>query len=464
MKQRRLVLLQHWLNITAGWRTAFQQQRSFHRALCQALGALITFGRRTVSRAIWAVGHQQQDWSADYRLHARAAWQPQDLFQPILQKALPFCGGRYIPVAVDDTRLHKSGRKILSAFYQRDPLSPKFRFNLMFGLRFLQMSLLVPLYRLEKQSARALPVRFIEAPALKKPRKKAPPQEWDAWREQTRRYNLSTRTVETIRGLRVSLDAAGSPGKSLLIVGDNSFCNRTLFRADLDRTELLVRARRDLKLCRRAPGGGQRFYDTNKFTPEQARHDQALVWRKAKIFHGGQWRKVRYKELRSIYWQSGAGQKPLRLIVVAPVPYRAPGRKRNYSRDPAYLLTTDLRGTARELLQPYFDRWQIEVNHREEKDTLGVGQAQVRSARSVPRQPAFAVAAYSALLLAGILAFGPSRTEAYPALPKWRRKADRPSCLDLVTLLRKEMTENKARLQPLGLNLEWKTLALGAAA
>jgi hypothetical protein len=34
----------------------------------------------------------------------------------------------------------------------------------------------------------------------------------------------------------------------------------------------------------------------------------------------------------------------------------------------------------------------------------------------------------------------------------------------LVTLLRKEMTENKARLQPLGLNLEWKTLALGAAA
>ena len=458
------MLLHHWLDITAGWRTAFQQQRSFHRALCQGLGALVSFGRRTLSRAIWAVGRQQRDWSADYRLHARASWQVQDLFQPVLQKAIPFCRARYIPVAVDDTRLHKTGRKILSAFYQRDPLSPKFRFNLMFGLRFLQLSLLVPLYRIEKQTARALPVRFLEVPALKRPRKKAPPQEWAAWRQQSKIHNLSTRTVDALRGLRLSLDAAGCPRKSLLAVGDNSFCNRTLFRADLDRTEIIARSRRNVKLCRRAAGGGPRFYALDKFTPEQVRQDETIPWHKARIFHGGQWRKVRYKELRQIYWQGGAGQKPLRLIVVAPIPYRAPGRKRNYYRDPAYLLSTDLQATARELLQPYFDRWQIEVNHREEKDTLGVGQAQVRSMLSVPRQPAFIVAAYSALLLAGLLAFGPTRTDAYTDLPKWRRKADRPSCLDLVTLLRKEMTENKASLKPLGFNLNWKSLGLSAAA
>jgi len=51
----------------------------------------------------------------------------------------------------------------------------------------------------------------------------------------------------------------------------------------------------------------------------------------------------------------------------------------------------------RQLLQVYFDRWQIEVNHREEKDTLGVGQAQLRHILSVPKQPAFSVASYSAL-------------------------------------------------------------------
>ena len=139
-------------------------------------------------------------------------------------------------------------------------------------------------------------------------------------------------------------------------------------------------------------------------------------------------------------------------------------RRRSHYRDLAFLLTTALKGTARELLQPYFDRCQIEVNHRELKDTLGVGQAQLRSVRSVPRQPAFAVAAYSALMLAGLLAFGLQRGACYERLPKWRSHAARPSCLDLLTLLRKEMAASKTLLDPFDLNLDWKSLGLAACA
>ena len=135
-----MLLLRTFLEILEGWRPAFSQSRSHRRAAGQALGILAGFGRRTLSRAICALGRQQQDWSAEYRLHARSAWSPSRLFQPILQQALPWCRGRYVIAAIDDTRLHKSGRHIGSAFYQRDPLSPKFRFNLMFGLRFLQVS------------------------------------------------------------------------------------------------------------------------------------------------------------------------------------------------------------------------------------------------------------------------------------------------------------------------------------
>jgi hypothetical protein len=100
-------------------------------------------------------------------------------------------------------------------------------------------------------------------------------------------------------------------------------------------------------LCRKASGGKRLFYDPVKFTPEQIRQDESLVWRKTRIFHGGQWRKVRSKEVSDIYWQSGARQRPLRLFVVAPIPYQAPGRRRKYYRDPAYLLTTDINGTPR---------------------------------------------------------------------------------------------------------------------
>jgi hypothetical protein len=458
------MLLPALLEIFAAWRPAFTQDRSHRRAVAQALGTLVSFGRRTLSRALWALGHQQQDWSAEYKLHSRAAWKPERLFQPVIEKALPLCGGRYIAAAIDDTRLHKTGRHIETAFYQRDPLSPKFRFNLMFGLRFLQISLLVPLYEKQEASARALPVRFEEVPALRHPTRKAKPEQWAIYRQEVKKTNLSTRAVATIAGLRTSLDEAGQSARPLLMAGDGSFCNRTLFTADLPRTELMVRARRDLKLCGKAAGDSRSFYDKVKFTPEQVRQDESLPWCEVSIFHGGQWRVIRYKEVTGIYWQSGAKKRPLRLFVVAPVPYQAPGRKRKYYRDPAFLLTTDLTGTPQELLQAYFDRWQIEVNHREEKDTLGVGQAQVRSKLSVPRQPAFAVAAYSALHLAALLTFGPGRDEHYQALPKWRRNANRPSFLDLLTLLRKEMAENPDLLKSLGFTIAWQQLGLAAAA
>jgi hypothetical protein len=192
-------------------------------------------------------------------------------------------------------------------------------------------------------------------PALKHPRRKAPPEQWAAYRQAVKKTNLSTHAVTTIAGLRTSLDEAGQQAKRLLIVGDGSFCNRTLFTAALERTEIIARARRDLKLCRKADTGKRLFYDKAKFTPEQVRQDESLVWRKARIFHGGQWRKVRYKEITDVYWQTGARQRPLRLFVVAPIPYQSPGRQRKYYRDPAFLLTTDLTGTPRELLQAYFD-------------------------------------------------------------------------------------------------------------
>ena len=458
------MLLETFLDIVADWRQAFRQERSWRRAVAQGLGTLTALGRRTLSRAIWAQGHQHQDWSAEYKLHSRCQWTPADLFRPILKRALAWCHGPYVAVAIDDTRLRKSGLKIPTVFYGRDPLSPKFHFNLMLGLRFLHLSLLVPLYRRGQASPRGIPVAFEEAPPLKKPRRKASEQEWEAFRAALKQHNLSTRAIQVIAALRACLDAVGAKLKKLLIVGDNSFCNRNLFATVRDGIELIARARRDIKLCRRATAGSRRVYDAVKFTPEQVRQDRTIPWRKLRIFYGGQWRNIRYKEVTDLLWQRGAGQRLLRLFVIAPIPYYAPHRKRKYYRDPAFLLTTDRRGAVRHLLQPYFDRWQIEVNHRELKDTLGVGQAQVRSRKSVPRQPAFAVAAYSALMLAGLVALGTDRGDCYEALPKWRRRADRPSCLDLVTLLRREIARQPRLVEPFGFRADWKSLGLGAAA
>lgn len=150
---------------------------------------------------------------------------------------------------------------------------------------------------------------------------------------------------------------------------------------------------------------------------------------------------MRYKELTKVYWQGGSRKREVRLLVVAPVGYRTSKNGRKYYRQPAYLITTDLTTSAVVLLQAYFDRWGIEVNHRDEKEILGVGQAQVWNKHSVSKVPALLVAMYSWLLLAGLKCHGPTRTEIYEPLPKWRRGAKRPSCQDLVTLLRRQLTE-----------------------
>ena len=365
------------------WSTAFAQSRSAERAIEQALGSLLALGRRTLSRSLWALGRQHQDWSAAYKLHSRARWQAQDLFQPILQRAASLCDDSCLVVAMDDTRIRKTGRKILSAFYQRDPQSPKFRFNLMWGLRFLHVSLLVPLYRSHAIPPRSLPVRFLEVPAIKKPGRKATPLEIEAYQQAVKEFNLSRCTVTTLQQLRQSADAVHLASRTILAVGDGGFCNRTLFRPSLDRIEILARTRRDCRLCPADTSGGRRFYSVETFTPEQIRQRESEPWRQARIFHGGQWREVRYKEIFPIYWRVGAAKRPLRLFVVAPIPYDSGKGKRKYYRDPAFLLTTNLHSSAPHpppgLLRPLADRGEPPGNQRHFGNRTGpVAQSPVR--------------------------------------------------------------------------------------
>jgi len=420
---------------------AFAQSRSRRRASELSLGTLCSYGRRTISRAICAVGRQHQDWSADYKIYSRSPWEADRLFDPVMEEYLRRYPTGPISVAFDDTKLRKSGRNIRSAFWQRDPLSPPFHVNLVYGLRFMQASLIFPHYRERDVSARAIPVRFVESPAVKKPGKRADEAQRRAYREAVKVHNLSRDGLEVMKGIRARLDEMGSGDRTMFAVVDGSLCNKTIFKADLDRIQLVARCRKDARLCFPAPEGSRRLYAVDRFSPEGVRQDEDIPWKRARVHFGGAWRQIRYKQVNGVLWRRGAGIKRLRLLVIAPQPYKVSPHARRLYRQPAYLLTTENNSRANLLIQAYFDRWQIEVNHREEKDILGVGQAQVWSPRSVPRQPAFAVASYSFLLLAGLLEFGPGRTDHFIPLPKWRKNAKRPSALDLITLLRKEINE-----------------------
>jgi hypothetical protein len=417
------------------WRLVFPSLASSERAIEHLLAMSSTLGRRTISRTIIALGRSDQDWSADYKLFSRTPWDARELFTPVLAEGTALSGDGPIAIAVDDTKLCKSGRHVPQAGWHRDPLSPPFHMNLQWGLRYLQASLLI---RADANRAcRSLPVRFEPAPWVKKPGKKASPEDRAAYAKAKKEQNLSITGRNTLEELRLRLDRLGHQERLIVAAVDGSFCNRPLFGEPLNRIRLLARARKDARLCLPAASGSRCRYDPQRFTPEQVRQDEAIPWNEAEVFYAGRRRPIRYKERFPVLWRRGAKTRPLRLLVIAPQPYTAPSGR--CYRDPAYLLTDDLESEASLLIQIYFDRWQIEVNHREEKSFMGVGDAQLWSELAASRHPTFQVACYSLILLATLLEFGPARGDAFPPLPKWRKPSDRPSILDLLTRLRLDL-------------------------
>ena len=437
------MLAQEYLSLlNDGWRKVFPDARTHQRAVEHALAWPCAMGRRTISQTVCMLGRADQDWSADYKLFSRSPWKPDELFNPIIAQYLQRYAKGPIVVALDDTKLHKTGKHIPGASWQRDPMSPPFHVNFIWGLRFLQASLIFPHHQQGEFSARAFPVRFHHLPSLKKPGKRATEAERKAYDTLRKQKNLSASTLSLIKDLRYQLDEQGAVERKLLVTGDGSFCNRSLFKAPLRNVDLLARCRKDARLCFPDLSPSHRKFAVEKFTPQDVRQSDRLPWKQTRIYFGSKRRKVRYKVLGSVLWQRGAGTRLLRLIVIAPVPYKASPHSHINYREPAYLLTTDLTTSTKKLLQHYFDRWQIEVNHRDEKTLLTVGQSQLWSELSVSRQPAFTVASYSMLLLADLRCFGPGRTSDFLQLPKWRNRPPiRPSLQDLLTRLRQDVCE-----------------------
>jgi hypothetical protein len=429
------------------WRPVFARRATWVRVVTVLLGLVVATGRRTVTASIIARGRQFAPWAADYFGFSRAPWQVERLFDAVVDTEIDteqrFCpGSSYYCVAVDDTGLPKSGKTIRSARWMRDPMSPPFQVNLRWGLRYVHLAAILPLHRVGLDP-RAISIGFAPAPSLKHPGSKATDEQRAEFKKARKKSNLSVVAVQQFARLRRHLDATGHRDLNVLAIGDGSYTNRTVLKDLPERVEYLGRTRRDLALYMPAEPGSRKVYGQRLPTPETMRKDPKRPWNHAELFYAGGMHEVRFKEVGGVLWQTGGRRRRLRLFIIAPTPYRAPGRgrRRLYYRDPAYLLTTDLTTPAEELIQAYLGRWQIEVEHRDLKTGLGVGHAQVWNDNSVARLHTAHVALWSMIKLAALRTFGPTRTEAYPPRPAWypQEPNDRASLSDIVETLRAEL-------------------------
>jgi hypothetical protein len=364
------------------------------------------------------------DWSADYRLFSTARWSARELFAPVLAGVLGCLKEHPLVVAMDDTHLPKTGTKIPGVGFRRDPMSPPFHANLIRTQRMCQISAMLPDPKIDGQ-ARAIPVRYEHVPPATKPRRGASVEERREYRRRARSQAVSVRGAEMLAELRSCLDGElGVSDKRLVAVVDGSFCNRNVLKRLPHNTVLIGRIRNDAKLYHPATQqparGRRRWYGERAPTPEQLRQDESVPWNTVTAFAAGQIRDFSVKRIGPVLWRKAGADLLLQLVVVKPVPYRRSKGDRAWYRQPAYLLCTDPTLPVATLLQYYLWRWDIEVNHRDEKQIIGVGQAQVRSTKAVDRVPAFAVAVYATLLLAhSKLELDGSNHD--PPLPKWRR-------------------------------------------
>jgi hypothetical protein len=439
-------LIDNFDRLLQSWRPVFSQQRTFERAYRLTFGLLACLRTHLTSTAICAVGRQFLDWSADYRLFSRSPWNPHDLFDPILDQAIPLLPTSPAPimVAIDDTACQKTGRKIPGVITLRDPQSPPYHVNLIPGLRFVQASLLVsPLQN--PGPARALPIRFEPAPLPPKPKKKASPEEWKKYRDKKKTMRLTKVGTDVLTSIRDALDKRSeTKDRQLLTSVDGSYTNRPFLRSLPPNTIVIGRIRKDANLHYPLPDqtqskGRHRRYGPAAPTPQEILSDESVPTQEITCFAAGKLQHVKIKTIVPIYWKKTGADKPLRLVIIKPLGYRLRNGSKLLYREPAFLICTDPDLDLKTLVQAYVYRWEIECNHRDEKSFIGVAQGQVRNSQAVTRLPQFQVAGYSLLLLASLLGYGFQRTDAYLPLPKWRRKSIRPSILDILNLLRSQI-------------------------
>lgn len=403
------------------------------------LSALVCLGRHTLTGHIATSGRQFRDWTADYRLYNHGRLDPQALFAPLLQTVV-----EHLPatapavVALDDTRVKKWSPKTPGTKYMRDPLGPPFQVNLQLAQRFLQVSMA---WDGGEGPARLIPIDFQHAPVPKKPRPRANQEEWERYHQACRESALSRVAGQRLHHLREALDREGQKQRPLVSVVDGGYSNRTFLKALPKRTTVIGRIRADAKLYflpeQQPEKGRRRIYGSPAPTPAQLSSDPGTPWRSVRAYACGKFHDFRIKTLGPIRWRATGKEHDLRLMVIAPLSYRLRKGGRLLYREPAYLLCTDPQMSLEKILQYYLWRWDIEVNFRDEKTVLGVGQAQVHHPCSVENVPALSVAAYALLLTAATQLYGLQEGHDLLPPPKWRKqKQTRASTQNLLQQLR----------------------------
>lgn len=403
-------LLKNLFSLIERHRSAFKQERPYQRAVWLLLSELFIFARHTISQGLLTLGETKNDWSAWYRLFSHERFNYQALSTIFLHETIGETekDQPYV-VGIDGVLVPRSSQKMPGTSWWKALGSAPFRPGLARAQRFIHLSWLT---RRVAGYSRAIPLQMIAA---------FPEKAIDAVEEKKKDWEAG---IAGLRWVRQELDAAGRKAQLLLALVDGGFERTIEFWRQLpERTVLLGRTARTRVLFA-LPGdysglGRPHSYGQRAPKPFEWLHVKE-GWTTRQVKVRGRDREMRYR-VEGPYVREGFPEQPVFLIVVRGMDRKVNGRR--IKRDPVFYLVSAVQQGERwvlplpieELLAWAWQRWELEVAHREMKSGFGLGEKQCWNKRSAVRSVQWSAWVYALLLLAGYRTWGLQNGPTTPA-------------------------------------------------
>jgi hypothetical protein len=414
------VLIQKLFELLAVHRKAFGQERVYWRAIGMVLGEIFNFGRHTVTQILMVLGITDGDWSSWYRLFSRGRYEEKQIARVLIRETITHTAEAepYV-VGVDGVQIPRSSLRMPGTSWMKAPRTPVFKVGIHRAQRFLNGSWLTPM---EAGYSRAIPLRFLPAfPPKAKPAGVPAQTEWQAG-------------LSFLHWTRQELDEAGRAQQTILALADGAFDTLGVWQGLPERTVLAVRTARNRRLSylpeKREGPGRPASYGALAPHPWQWLH-QSLAWQKRDIPVRGKTIQMKFQVLGP-FVREGLPEVPLFLFVVKGMHRKVGKRKPRWKhRKPSFYLVSAVQGAGtwqlplpiETILAWLWQRWELEVAHREMKSGFGIGEKQCWNPTATIASVQWSVWVYALLLLSAYRAWG--LLNAPPIPTRWWHGAKR---------------------------------------
>jgi DDE superfamily endonuclease len=355
-----------------------------------------------------------------HRFFSHARWSVDELGLRIaeLVAARLIEPGAPVLVAVDDTLIHRLGRKIHATFWHHDATANSQQASVAWGNNWVVVGIVVRLPFLERSVC--LPVLF----RLWRPKRKHIPK-GSSDPERPGKPELARELIDLL--------AERLADRKLDLVGDAAYASEA-WRGLPRHVTLTSRLRSNAALYGRTPprtgkAGQPRKWGERLAGLAQIALDPATKWTEAAVRRYGKTETLMPCQIDCL-WRPLGPETPVRVILV-----------KDASKPSGYqlaLISTDLDATPAQLVERYAERWPIELSFEEGKELFGVGQARNRTRKAVERTVPFQFLAMTiGIVWYAVCGHHPDVVSEHRARAPWYLTKSTPSFADMLAKLRR---------------------------